>query len=169
MIVSAATGIPIDRITHIDGDTDLLPRGGGTGGSRSLQLGGSAVVGARDAVIEHARSLPPSNSKPMSQMSCSIVPLEVSTSQECPQLSARGQISHNKLKPVASFLPTMSSINRVRRSRSVPTLQLSKLTPKQERATIVHHVAVDDCGTVLNPVIVEGQQHGELGVGQAPL
>ncbi|MEL0193675.1 MAG: molybdopterin cofactor-binding domain-containing protein, partial [Acidimicrobiaceae bacterium] len=37
------------------------------------------------------------------------------------------------------------------------------------RVTIVHHVAVDDCGTVLNPVIVEGQQHGGIasGVGQA--
>ena len=75
--------------------------------------------------------LPPSNSKPMSQMSYSIVPLEVSTSQEC-RNCPRGQISHNKLKPMASNCRCMSSINRVRRSRSVPTLQLSKLTPKQE-------------------------------------
>ena len=55
MIVSAATGIPIDRITHIDGDTYFLGRRHRR--SRSLQLGGSAVVGARDAVIEHARSI----------------------------------------------------------------------------------------------------------------
>ena len=47
MLVSARTGIPVDRITLVDGDTDRVPQGGGTGGSRSLQLGGSAVSEAR--------------------------------------------------------------------------------------------------------------------------
>jgi carbon-monoxide dehydrogenase large subunit len=57
MLVSDQTGIPIDRITLVDGDTDLVRTGGGTGGSRSLQLGGSAVRGATEAMIESAMEL----------------------------------------------------------------------------------------------------------------
>ena len=57
MLVSAQTGIPVDRITLVDGDTDRVPQGGGTGGSRSLQLGGSAVHKATEAVVDKAKAL----------------------------------------------------------------------------------------------------------------
>ena len=57
MIVSEHTGIPVESITLVQSDTDIVPRGGGTGGSRSLQLGGSAVKEATDAVIEKAIDL----------------------------------------------------------------------------------------------------------------
>ena len=170
MIVSAATGIPIDRITHIDGDTDLLPRGGGTGGSRSLQLGGSAVVGARDAVIEHARSIA------AQQLEADVadvvldsasggfhvagVPATVRTwSDIAQQVEAGGEqlsADHVFNQPGATF-PFGAHVAIV------------EVDTETGRVTIVHHVAVDDCGTVLNPVIVEGQQHGGIasGVGQA--
>ena len=46
MIASDELGIPVDKITLKWGDTDLIPEGGGTGGSRSLQLGGDAVMHA---------------------------------------------------------------------------------------------------------------------------
>src|SRR4029077_6752464 len=52
MIVSDQTGIPIDRIRLIAVDTDLVRTGGGTGGSRSLQLGGSAVHRATEALVD---------------------------------------------------------------------------------------------------------------------
>ena len=65
MLVSDQTGIPIDRITLVDGDTDLVPQGGGTGGSRSLQLGGSAVHRATEvAGRARRRRSPPSCSRP---------------------------------------------------------------------------------------------------------
>ena len=57
MIVSDQTGIPVDRITLVDGDTDRVRTGGGTGGSRSLQVGGSAVRGATEAMVESAKTL----------------------------------------------------------------------------------------------------------------
>ncbi len=56
-LVADKTGIPVDRITLVDGDTDRVPTGGGTGASRSLQLGGSAVAGATDAMIERAKEV----------------------------------------------------------------------------------------------------------------
>ena len=57
MIVSDLTGIPMDRIEFRFGDTEDVARGGGTGGSRSLQVGGSAVKLAAEAVIEKAKQL----------------------------------------------------------------------------------------------------------------
>ncbi len=56
-ILSDLMGIDMNRITIIQGDTQLVPRGGGTAGSRSLQLGGSAVLGAGEAAVEKAKRL----------------------------------------------------------------------------------------------------------------
>ena len=55
MLASEELGIPVDKITLKWGDTDLIPEGGGTGGSRSLQHGGSAVRQASQELIEVAR------------------------------------------------------------------------------------------------------------------
>jgi len=57
MIVSDRLGIPIDAITLVQSDTAAVPRGNGTGGSRSLQIGGTAVSQAADAVLERGRQL----------------------------------------------------------------------------------------------------------------
>ena len=57
MIASAQTGIPIDRIELVWGDTDLVPAGGGTMGSRSLQQGGAAVDKAAIELVEKAKKL----------------------------------------------------------------------------------------------------------------
>ncbi len=56
MIASSELGIPVERITVRHGDTDLIPKGGGTGGSRSLQLGGAAVQAATRELVDVART-----------------------------------------------------------------------------------------------------------------
>jgi CO/xanthine dehydrogenase Mo-binding subunit len=66
MIVSDLTGIPMDRIEFRFGDTEDVARGGGTGGSRSLQVGGSAVKLAAEAVIEKAKQLAASTPRAVS-------------------------------------------------------------------------------------------------------
>ena len=55
MLASDELGIPVNKITLKWGDTDLIPEGGGTGGSRSLQQGGVAVQQASRELIEVAR------------------------------------------------------------------------------------------------------------------
>jgi len=57
MIVSDKLGIPMDKITYVQADTALVPRGGGTMGSRSLQIGGNAVNRAAEVMLEQAREL----------------------------------------------------------------------------------------------------------------
>src|SRR5207253_9757907 len=56
MLVADRTGLPLDRIEVVHGDTDVVPRGGTTGGSRSAQKAGSAVAEATDALVVEARS-----------------------------------------------------------------------------------------------------------------
>nr|MBA2281580.1 xanthine dehydrogenase family protein molybdopterin-binding subunit [Acidimicrobiia bacterium] len=57
MIVADRLGIPMEAIRFVQSDTAVVPRGGGTGGSRSLQIGGNAVGAAADAVLVQAREL----------------------------------------------------------------------------------------------------------------
>src|SRR5581483_11261088 len=56
-IVAARTGIPVEKITVIKGDTDVVPRGTGTYGSKSTQIGGAAAGQASEAVVERAKQL----------------------------------------------------------------------------------------------------------------
>src|SRR6202011_1814319 len=57
MLVSDRTGVPFERIEVVHGDTDVVPRGSVTGGSRSAQLAGSAVAEASDALVAAAREV----------------------------------------------------------------------------------------------------------------
>src|SRR5699024_5601528 len=57
MLVADRLGLPLESVSFVQSDTAQVPRGGGTGGSRSLQLAGSAVDAAADAVLEQARAV----------------------------------------------------------------------------------------------------------------
>ena len=57
MIAAERLGIPLERITYEQSDTATVPRGGGTGGARSLQMGGQAVEKAANELLERARTL----------------------------------------------------------------------------------------------------------------
>src|ERR1700722_8168749 len=57
MLVNDKLGIPMDRISFVQSDPALVPQGSGTGGSRSLQIGGTAVLNASEAVLAKAKTL----------------------------------------------------------------------------------------------------------------
>ena len=57
MVVADKLGVPMERVRFVQSDTAAVPRGQGTGGSRSLQLGGSALGAAADLVVDQARDL----------------------------------------------------------------------------------------------------------------
>jgi carbon-monoxide dehydrogenase large subunit len=170
MLVSAQTGIPVDRITLVDGDTDLVPQGGGTGGSRSLQVGGSAIHEATALVVEQARSIAAGLLEAdeadivvdtaAGTVGVAGVPASALTWAE---LATEAERSDEPLtadtifdSPGASF-PFGAHI------------AVAEVDVETGRARLVRHVAVDDCGTVINQLLVEGQQHGGIasGVGQA--
>jgi len=171
MLVSAQTGIPVDRITLVDGDTDRVPRGGGTGGSRSLQLGGSAVHQATEALVEKARSL----AAELLEADVADVVVDTdrgtigvtgvpATALTWAELAARAATSeHGPLDGESVFSSAGASFP------FGAHIAVAEVATETGQARLVRHLAVDDCGTVINPLLVEGQQHGGIGsgVGQA--
>src|SRR4051794_35079688 len=168
MIVADRLGIPVEKIRYVQSDTRLVRTGGGTGGSRSLQLGGSAVAAAASAVRDQARELaatlleaaPEDIQLTDEGFTVSGVPGAVVDWPALAQAAAdRGETLHAELdvpQDGATF-PFGAHVSVV----EVDT-ETGLVRP-------LRHVAVDDCGRILNPVIVEGQQHGGIaqGVSQA--
>jgi carbon-monoxide dehydrogenase large subunit len=174
MLVSDRLGIPMRSIRFVQSDTAVVPRGGGTGGSRSLQLGGSAVHAAAGEVLARARELAadlleasPSDVSVVSEddaggagagLGVAGVPgRSVSWGKLASESAARGSALAADLDfdQTAATFPFGSHISIV----EVDT-ETGYVTP-------VRHYAVDDCGRVLNPLLVRGQQHGGIAQGIA--
>jgi carbon-monoxide dehydrogenase large subunit len=167
-LVSGFLGIPIERITFIQSDTALVPRGGGTGGSRSLQVGGSAVLGASEGVLARGRELaaelleaaPEDIVVAEGGLGVAGVPSKtVSWGEVSSKASSDGEplaVDYDFDQPGASF-PFGAHVSVV------------EVDTDTGRVQLVRHVAVDDCGRILNPMLVDGQVHGGLasGISQA--
>ena len=170
MLVQDDLGIPMDKITVIHGDTDLIPFGTGTYASRSLQLGGIAVHRAALDVKDQGRRLA------ASLMEASEADLE---------LDIEGGLWHVRGDPasartwaeVAGHAGAEGLTASVHYTDGAPTFPFGshvavvEVDTETGKVTLVRHVTVDDAGTVLNPVLAEGQRHGGIaqGVAQALL
>ena len=170
MLVADQTGIPVDRITLVDGDTDRVRTGGGTGGSRSLQLGGSAVRGATEAMVTKAKELA------ARVLEADVADIVVDTATGTigvagvpaqaigwGDLAARATQLGEQLDGEFDFHQDGATFPF---GAHIAVVEVDAETGK---VRLLRHVAVDDCGTVLAPLLVEGQQHGGIaaGVGQA--
>jgi carbon-monoxide dehydrogenase large subunit len=170
MIVHDQTGIPVERIQLVDGDTELVPSGGGTGGSRSLQIGGSAVHRATEALVTNAKELAARILE--ADVADIVVDVDAGTvgvagvpaaALDWSALAQRASGEGGALAADAIFdqgdatFPFGAHIAAV------------EVDLDTGRVRLLRHVAVDDCGTVINPLLVEGQQHGgaAAGIGQA--
>ena len=170
MLVADQTGIPVERITLVDGDTDRVRTGGGTGGSRSLQLGGSAVRGATEAMVTRARQLA------ARLLEADVADIVVDTASGTigvagvpaqaltwGDLAVRAADAGEQLDGQFDFHQEGATFPF---GAHIAVVEVDADTGK---VRLLRHVAVDDCGTVLAPLLVEGQQHGGIaaGVGQA--
>ncbi len=170
MLVADQTGIAIDRITLVDGDTDRVRTGGGTGGSRSLQLGGSAVRGATEAMVTKAKQLAARLLEAdeadivvdteAGTIGVAGVPAQALTWGD---LASKASEAGEQLDGEFDFHQDGATFPF---GAHIAVVEVDSATGK---VRLVRHVAVDDCGTVLAPLLVEGQQHGGIaaGVGQA--
>jgi len=170
MLVADQTGIPVEHITLVDGDTDRVRTGGGTGGSRSLQLGGSAVRGATEAMVTKAKQLAARLLEAdeadivvdtaSGTIGVAGVPAQALTWGD---LAAKAQEVGEQLDGEFDFHQEGATFPF---GAHIAVVEVDAGTGK---VRLVRHIAVDDCGTVLAPLLVEGQQHGGIaaGVGQA--
>jgi carbon-monoxide dehydrogenase large subunit len=169
MIVSEATGIPMEKIEFRFGDTQDVDHGGGTGGSRSLQVGGTAAKLAAEAVIEKARQL----AADMLEAAPEDVVIDTVRGAFHVQGSPQPARTWTELAAVATE-PLFADVDFVPEGSTFPFgshVCVVEVDTETGSVAVVRHVACDDAGTIINPLIVDGQVHGGLaqGIAQALL
>ncbi|QFG68280.1 xanthine dehydrogenase family protein molybdopterin-binding subunit [Ornithinimicrobium pratense] len=168
MLVADQLGLPLERISYVQSDTAVVRSGGGTGGARSVQLGGSAVLGAAVELREQATQV----AADLLEVAVQDVELVaghfgvrgvpgsgVTWEQVAAQAHETGDglsVDHDFRQDGATF-PFGTHVCVVEVDVETGHVQL------------LRHVAVDDCGTVINPLLVRGQQQGGTvqGISQA--
>jgi aerobic carbon-monoxide dehydrogenase large subunit len=170
MLVEAELGIPMAKVTVVHGDTDLIPMGVGTYASRSLQLGGVAVHKAAIDVKDQARRVA------ADMIEASEADLELDTERGAWQV--RGDPATSRTwADVASHAGPEGLVAFVQYTEGQPTfpfgahLAVVEVDTETGKASLIRHVTIDDAGTVVSPVLAEGQRHGGIaqGVAQALL
>lgn len=172
MIAHEHTGIPMDRITLVWGDTDLVPQGGGTMGSRSLQQGGAAVNKAAIELVEKAQQL----AARLLEADVADIVLDKdagafhvtgtpAVSKTWSDLAVAAADTDERLEISTVFEAAQASFPF---GAHVAVVEVDTSTG---RVRHVSHYACDDAGTMLNPMLLEGQVHGGIaqGVAQALL
>jgi len=163
MLASDRLGIPVDRITLRWGDTDLVPEGGGTGGSRSLQQGGMAVQQAADELIELARL------RAAAALEASAADLVFDTERSAFAVAGDPAAS----VPLAQLAEAERLLVRTVFSAPGATFPFGthvavvEVDTETGKVTLRQMVTVDDAGFVLNPLLAEGQRHGGIAQGAA--
>ena len=172
MIASAQTGIPIENFSLIWGDTDAVPQGDGTMGSRSLQQGGAAVDKAAIELVEAA--------KPLAAQALEAAEADIELDLGSGTFHVAGTPSVSKSwADIATFAREQGSplVIDTRFDAPGPTFPFGahvavvEVDTETGQVKLVRHIACDDAGTVVNPMILDGQRHGGIaqGVAQALL
>ena len=174
-IVADGLGIPIEKVEIVHGDTDRIQFGMGTYGSRSLAVGGSAIVKAMDKVIEKGKKIA------AHLLEASVDDIEfdtgifrvTGTDKELGigDIALTAYVPHNypheELEPgldeTAFYDPKNFTFPN---GCHIAEIEIDRETGE---VTLCSLDATDDFGKVINPMIVEGQVHGGLvqGIGQA--
>ena len=173
MLVADRTGIPLDRIEVVHGDTDVVPRGGITGGSRSAQKAGTAVAQATEALVERARD----QAAELLEAAPADVVLDVATGRfHVAGAPAARAVDWVEIATTVAAAPE-SELLRCESdfAGDGPTFPFGVYAAVVEvdtdtgRVELRRIVTVDDAGTILNPLLAMGQVHGGLGqgIGQA--
>lgn len=176
-VVAARLGIPVENVDIVHGDTGRVPFGMGTYGSRSISVGGSAIMKALDKIEAKAKKIA------AHLLEASDTDIEFAngefvvkgTDKKIPfgQVALTAYVPHNYpldtlepgLNETAFYDPTNFTFPAGTYICEV------EVNPKTGETRVDRFTAVDDFGTIINPMIVEGQVHGGLaqGIGQALL
>ena len=163
MLASDELGIPVDKITLKWGDTDLIPEGGGTGGSRSLQHGGSAVRQAAQELIEVARE------RAASELEANPADLRFDVERSAFEVAGDPDAS----VPLAHLAEEERLVVRTVFTAPGATFPFGshvavvEVDTETGKVVLRRIVTVDDAGFVLNPLLAEGQRHGGIAQGAA--
>ena len=161
-VAALALGVPLDVVRVVESDTGSVSRGDGTYGSRSLQMGGSAIRGACLALVEKAKE------QAAKRLEASVEDIVRFDDGRFGVSGVPG--SALNWAQLASEGALVAEEDVVQADQTFPFgchIAVAEVDVETGEAKLVRHVAVDDCGTVLNPVIVEGQVQGGVAQGAA--
>lgn len=173
-VLTSKLGVPFDTIRLVQGDSDRLIAGGGTGGSKSIMASGSAIMEAGDRVIEKGKLLA------AHFLEAGVADLEfgrgrftiagTDRSIGIMELADRVRMAPHLPKE----LPRSLDVDHV--FKAAPSAYPNgchvaevEIDPETGEVAVVSYVMVNDFGTIVNPLIVAGQLHGGVaqGIGQA--
>ncbi len=174
-VLSAQLGIPFDKINMLQGDSDKLIAGGGSGGSKSIMHTGTAIVEAAAKIVEKGKEL----AGYALEAAPSDIAFEkgsfviVGTDRTISIMELAGKL-HGGFKPPADA-PQSLDVAHVSDGPGASTypngchIAEVEVDPETGIVDLCSYVSVNDFGTVINPMIVEGQLHGGVvqGIGQA--
>ncbi|HEX3994625.1 MAG TPA: xanthine dehydrogenase family protein molybdopterin-binding subunit [Acetobacteraceae bacterium] len=173
-VLSARLGVPFEKIRLLQGDSDQLVAGGGTGGSRSMMQSGGAILEASDIVVERGKQLA------AQLLEAAVADIEFLHGRFSVagtdlgigiiDLAARARIAEN----LPEDLPRTLDVNHI--FKGVPSafpngchVAEVELDPDTGIVEVVSYATVNDFGVLVNPMLVAGQAHGGIaqGIGQA--
>ena len=174
-LASAVLGIPEERIAYVQADTDTTVRGGGTMGSRSLQMAGSAVYRSSEKVLEKARRLVAHLTEaavddvvrfddgrigvrgvPGSGMTWAEIATAATDPDRLPEGMEPGLGADDVYQQEHASVPFGTHVAVV------------EVDTETGDTKLIRHIAVDDAGVIVNHLVLDGQIHGGIaqGVGQ---
>jgi carbon-monoxide dehydrogenase large subunit len=165
-IIADRLALPPERVHVIQGDTDLIATGTGTGGSSSIPCGGASVAGAADKLAKNLKELAAET------LEAAAADLEladgavrvVGTDRAITFAAIAQRAGGGKRLPTEdAFTPAEATYPNGTHIAEV------EIDPDTGAAQLLNYVVVDDFGVTLNPLLLEGQVHGGAvqGIGQA--
>ncbi|MEQ8695830.1 MAG: hypothetical protein RLT05_04640 [Bauldia litoralis] len=174
-IVADRLGVPANRVTVVEGDTAAVPMGTGTFGSRSIAVGGSATVRAAGKIADKGRRIaahlleadPEDVIFEKGLFSVAGTDKTVSFAAVARAANIPHDYPLEELEPGLQETAFYDPVNFAY-SNGVHVCEV-EIDPETGVVALAGYWVVDDVGTVINPVIVEGQVHGGLAqnIGQA--
>ncbi len=163
MLASDQTGIPMDRITVLHGDTDLVASGGGTMASRSLQQGGAAVHQAAQELVVLAKQ----RAADLLEVGVDDLVLDPARGGLHVAGDPSSGVTYAELAAAEQLLVRTTFTAAASTFPFGAHLAVVEVDTESGKATLERFVAVDDAGRILNPLLAEGQRHGGIAQGAA--
>src|SRR5271166_4974499 len=174
-VLSDQLGVPVEKVKLVQGDSDKIPVGGGSGGSKSLMHSGTAIVQGAAKVVE--------NGKQLAAYVLEAAPADIAFehgrfvivgTDRAISITELAQKLHGGLKPPADVSQSLDVVH-ISDGPGASTYPNGchvaevEVDPQTGFVELVKYSCVNDFGTLVNPMIVEGQLHGGVvqGIGQA--
>jgi carbon-monoxide dehydrogenase large subunit len=175
-VLSEKLGIPFEKISLVQGDSDRIVMGGGSGGSKSLMHSGTAIVEAAAKVIEKGKQI----ASHVLEAAASDIEFRhgrfvIAGTDRAISLVELAQMLHNGGAKLPADAPQSLDVTHVSDGPGAATFPNGchiaevEVDPETGVVEVVKYSCVNDFGTVVNPMIVAGQLHGGVvqGIGQA--